>query len=191
MLRLFSLAAALCALNLSFVIRPAGAAAPVPTGTVRVMIRLTGPPLAADTNLKVSDEATLHRYRLDPTSAPARSYSAALVAYQQRELAYLKANGIDVRVVRQFHILFNGFAALVPQSEVKHLQALANVAAVTPDRKIVPLDTPSLSLIHAPQAWDLLGGAAKAGRGLYIADIDTGIDMSNPCFKDTGMTPPT
>jgi subtilisin family serine protease len=46
-------------------------------------------------------------------------------------------------------------------------------------------------LIGAPAVWNLVGGAASAGKGVKIAIIDTGIDISNPLFADAGFTAPS
>lgn len=191
MLRLVSAIAVLLFLNLSYLIHPVHAAAPPgQTNQVRVMIQLKGSPLAADMNLKTRDRATLYRYRIDPTLASARGYAVAMERYQQQELAFLRSRGIAVQPIRQFHLLFNGFSALVPRNQLPRLQTLTDVAAVLPDRMIRPMDERSIALINAPQAWNFLGGPADAGRGLYIADVDTGIDMTNACFKDSGIPAP-
>lgn len=185
MLRILSTLALLYALVLSIPITPAAASTtPRTQGTIRVIIQLAGSPLAADGNLKARTKNTLYRFRLDPTLATARAYSKALENYQQKELLYLAAKGIDLTSIRRFHILFNGFSARVPRSQLSRLQTLANIGYVRPERALHLLDNPSASLVHVPQAWAVLGGSASAGRGLYIADIDTGIDMTNPCFSD-------
>src|SRR6266540_3337015 len=43
-----------------------------------------------------------------------------------------------------------------------------------------------LSLINAIQAWNTVGGPANAGAGVKVGVIDTGIDISHPCFSDAG-----
>ena len=49
-------------------------------------------------------------------------------------------------------------------------------------------DDPDLMLIEALQAWRLVSPTAPdhAGEGVKIAIIDTGIDVSHPCFSDAG-----
>jgi subtilisin family serine protease len=39
------------------------------------------------------------------------------------------------------------------------------------------------------QAWDQKGGKDGAGAGIKVAIIDTGIDITNPCFSDAGYAP--
>lgn len=47
-------------------------------------------------------------------------------------------------------------------------------------------DDPDLSLIHANEGWTAAGGASNAGKGVKVAVIDTGIDVTHPCFNDAG-----
>jgi subtilisin family serine protease len=54
-------------------------------------------------------------------------------------------------------------------------------------RSYQPLLDRSVQLVHASGAWAQLGGPSKAGRGLKIANLDTGIDIKNPCFRDAGI----
>jgi minor extracellular serine protease Vpr len=48
------------------------------------------------------------------------------------------------------------------------------------------IDDPDLALINATQAWAQVGGAANAGAGVKVGVIDTGIDITHPCFSDAG-----
>jgi subtilisin family serine protease len=47
-------------------------------------------------------------------------------------------------------------------------------------------DDPDLTLVHANEAWIAAGGAEHAGEGVKVAIIDSGIDVTHPCFDDTG-----
>lgn len=188
MSRLLTLVA-LVAAAMSTLSVPSALAASNQNPMVTVMVELKGPPLAADGNLKARTRATLQRFRLDATLASSRWYSNALTQYQDQQLGFLRAHGMQLKLGRQFHVLFNGFSATIPRAEANRLRTMPNVAGVVPVRYYHPLLDRSISLVHAAEAWGQVGGSAGAGKGLMIADIDTGIDVSHPCFKDTGMAP--
>lgn len=189
MLRIVSALAALCS-TLLVLPRPALAAPSARAQTVRVLVQLKGQPLAADPNLRARSKATLFRYRLDPSLAASRMFTQALTRYQDQEISYLKQQGIRLSVGRRLNVLFNGFSATVPADQVSRLRLLPNVAGVLLERTYRPLLDRSVPLIHAPEAWSVLGGSARAGRGQMIAEIDTGIEITNPCFSDTTMPAP-
>lgn len=46
------------------------------------------------------------------------------------------------------------------------------------------------SLQNAQGLWSRAGGQSQAGRGIKIGIIDTGIDITNPMFIDSSLTPP-
>jgi subtilisin family serine protease len=46
---------------------------------------------------------------------------------------------------------------------------------------------PDMALINAPAAWAQDGGPANAGDGVRIAIVDTGIDITHPCFSDAAI----
>lgn len=185
-------AAVLCGLG-GFFIAPSSSSYAAPKGhvsTVQVMVTLSGRPLAANPNLRVRDAHTLFRLRLDPTLAPARWYTKALDRYQSQEIKYLRAQGIQLKINYRFGVLLNGFSATVPVNQLSKLRSLANVQTVSRMLRFRPLLDHSLPLVDAPQAWSVLGGSKNAGKGLYIAQLDSGIDVKNPCFSDANMAPP-
>ena len=190
MSRFFALFSLACAGFGSVFVSSAHAAGVSAQPMVQVMVQLKGSPLAADSNLKARTAATLHRFRLDATLPSARWYSNALVRYQNQELSYLHSQGLDIRLNRQFHVLFNGFSATIPVGEESRLRRLNNVVGVLPVKQYRPLVDGSVNLVHANEAWSQVGSPSNAGRGLMIANIDTGIDVKNPCFNDAGFAPP-
>ncbi len=180
--------ASVCALLISFLAQPVHASSP--PRMLHVMVKLAGSPLAVNHNLQVRDRATDYHLRVDASLPAARAYDTSMQTYEQREIAYLRAQGLEISVGRSFHAIWNGFDATIPASQLAKLSNLRNITAVLPVHTYRPLLDHSVPLVNAPAAWATLGGGANAGRGEMIANIDTGIDIKNPCFKDTGMSPP-
>ncbi|MGH2447621.1 MAG: S8 family serine peptidase [Chloroflexota bacterium] len=158
--------------------------------SVKVIVELRGSPLALDQNLKARNQDTGYHFKLDPQLPQAKAYVRQLGNYQAAEIAYLHSKGINLQVGWHFRTAFNGFSATVPTAELARLQTLRNVTQVLPDRRMQLLDDHSLPLIHATDAWAQLGGGPNAGKGVYIAQLDTGIETSNPCFGGAGFKAP-
>ena len=93
------------------------------------------------------------------------------------------------RIVHRFRTIFGGVSVVLPRDQVKRLAALPNVKAVYPD-VLLPLDTDrSTAFIGAPALWSQLGGQGKAGRGMIVGIVDSGIWPESPSVQDDGGLP--
>jgi len=90
---------------------------------------------------------------------------------------------------RYAHVL-NGMAVLVPPGGLASLQRDPRVRAVFPVRKYRLLLDASNPVMNAPAFWSALGGDQNAGKGVMFADLDTGVDFSNPMFVDPSLPMP-
>ncbi|HET9795767.1 MAG TPA: S8 family serine peptidase [Thermoanaerobaculia bacterium] len=86
--------------------------------------------------------------------------------------------------------VLNGMAVLVPSGALPQLRSDPRVRAVYPVRKYALHLDASNPLMGAPAFWTALGGDGEAGRGVKIADLDTGVDFSNPMFSDPSLPMP-
>ncbi len=90
----------------------------------------------------------------------------------------------------RFRNVLNGMSVLVPEGGLSVLRSDPRVKTVYPVRKYkLHLDT-SNPLMNAPAFWGTVGGDANAGAGVKIADVDTGVDFSNPMFSDSSLAMP-
>jgi subtilisin family serine protease len=135
---------------------------------------------------------------LDATSAEARRYGALLDSRQDRVLR--AAGAADAPVLYRYRTAFPGFAARLTDEEVSRLRASPGVRAVTPDGISHPLaatkgggsrvssgglggeDAAFLGLPNG--LWKRLGGPDKAGEGVIVGVLDTGIYPEHPSFAD-------
>ncbi|CAI7766031.1 unnamed protein product [Closterium sp. NIES-53] len=81
----------------------------------------------------------------------------------------------------------NGFATALSPEQVWRLERHPAVAAVTRSRRVTPLttDSPTFLGMCAPGSlWPANGGQAKAGDGMVIGVVDTGIWPEHPSFSD-------
>ncbi len=94
------------------------------------------------------------------------------------------------QVGTRFRNVLNGMSVLVPEGGLLVLRSDPRVKTVYPVRKYeLHLDS-SNPLMNAPAFWGTVGGDANAGAGVKIADVDTGVDFSNPMFSDSSLAMP-
>ncbi len=91
---------------------------------------------------------------------------------------------------RSFLTAFGGAVARVPANRAKDLLKIDGVAAVMYDYVAQPLTDASPDFIGATPVYPSLGGNAKAGKGVKVGIIDTGIWPEHPSFTDPGIPHP-
>ena len=165
-----------------------------PTGAV------SGPRSSFIVELAVPPLATygegLSTLALNPDGA--RSYQAFIAGRQDNVLR--RAVATAAPVIYDYRIAFPGFAARLTESEAARLAADPAVRAVTPDRVSHPtaaspdqtggaddgpLGRDGAGFLGLPEGlWKDAGGSTKAGAGVIIGVLDTGIYPEHPSFAD-------
>jgi len=122
--------------------------------------------------------------RLDPESPQSRAYLDYLDKQHRAFVQSVSRVAPSARVLHTYRTVFNGMAMVVPADAVKEVAQLPGVAAVFVD-ELQPLATErSPYFIGAPKLWRQLGGVEKAGEGVIIGVIDSGIWPEHPSFSD-------
>lgn len=97
---------------------------------------------------------------------------------------------IDGEVIASVQTVANALVVRIPDGSAGDLESLPGVARVHPVREAkLELDQ-ALPLHRVPEAWTRMGGAARAGVGVKIGFIDTGIETSHPAFDDPTLIAP-
>jgi subtilisin family serine protease len=154
-----------------------------------VLVTLKAPPLAEvfarQRTLAFSSFARPKRLLL---SAPAsRDYLQRLDSAQRLVEARIRTRIPAARVRWRFGVVLDGFAVVVPRSQLAPLSRMAGVHVWPSIRYHALLDrTPQL--IGAPSLWGPT--LATAGQGMKIAIVDDGIDQTHPFFAPAGYTYP-
>jgi hypothetical protein len=150
------------------------------------------------------------------TQAPAASYTGGLQSYRRtspragqqldaraphvlryRQLLSRRQDALLARIgsprtLYRFTTAVNGFSARLTSAQVLTLRKDASVLTVSADRRV------QASTVHSPQflgltgprgVWQRNGGAARAGAGVVVGVIDTGIWPENPSFRGTADVP--
>lgn len=85
--------------------------------------------------------------------------------------------------------LFDGYAVQTNQGRAV-LEAMPGVKKVYPDYMVYPLLDAASNLVKAKEAFARIGGIEKAGAGMKIAIIDSGIDHDHPGLSDASLAVP-
>ncbi len=121
-------------------------------------------------------------------SAAAISRRAALDAEQKSMRTFVEARG--GKVLGSMRNIINAIAINIPEENAAVLATMPGVKRVFPASIAMPDLDHALPLHKVPQAWTQLGGMSKAGLGMKIGVLDTGITPGHPAFQDPTLTPP-
>src|SRR5687767_12897781 len=82
--------------------------------------------------------------------------------------------------------------ALIVQSSATEaeLGALPGVSRVWPVYEVHPELDRAVGLLGISKAWETVGGSERAGAGMKIGVLDSGIDLKHPGFQTTTMPTP-
>src|SRR5262245_938398 len=124
--------------------------------------------------------------KIDFNSATVKSYRAQLSALRNQYKQWLHANVPQANVTAEFDIALNAVAVQLNGATLQQISATPLVVHAQYQGLYHPISVgavdPDLALIHAVDAWGA-GGPAGAGAGVKVAVVDTGIDITHPCFS--------
>ena len=127
--------------------------------------------------------------KIDFSSATVKAYRAQLSAQRNDFKKWLQVNAPKARITASWDISVNGVAVRLNGTTLAKLRTAPMVTRVEAAGLYQKLDDadPDLALIDALDAWASLGGGANAGAGVKVAIVDSGIDVTHPCFDDAGF----
>lgn len=161
---------------------------------VRVLVKFDAAPVASYAGgvdeLPATSPSVTGR-ALTGESDAERRYDAYL-AQREAEVRRDIAEAVpSARVGRSFRIVYGGLAVTVPERDARHLAGVRGVAAVQRDAMSKPKTDASMSQIGAAAMWaQSPGGKATVGKGMLLADIDTGVWPEHPSFAARPDLPP-
>ena len=155
--------------------------------TSSAIVQLNGDPLSTYVKTRPAPGR-----KIDFNSNTVKSYRAQLAALRNDYKSWLRANAPQARVTGEFDISLNAVAVQLNGATLAQVSATPMVKTAQYEGLYYPIGfvtDPDLALINAVAAWNGKGGAANAGAGVKVAIVDTGIDLTHPCFDDEGYAP--
>ena len=159
---------------------PAGAA----VDRAYALVQLKGAPLATSAKTKPAAGK-----KVDFSSAAVKSRKALLAARRNEFKKWLQKAAPKARVVAGHDLALNAVSVKLNGTSLATIRASSLVRRAEYQGLYHKLDVndPDLALINAFDAWTAAGGsAADAGEGVRVAVVDSGIDVTHPCFDDAG-----
>jgi minor extracellular serine protease Vpr len=146
------------------------------------LVVLNGEPLATYSRTKPP-----RGKKIDFNNQNVKSYRAQLAAQRNDFKQWLRANVPNAQVTGEFDIALNAVAVQLNGATLAQVAAAPMATNATYQGVYYPVATdPDLAIIRATEAWSQSGGPANAGAGVKVAIIDSGIDLTHPCFNDSG-----
>jgi minor extracellular serine protease Vpr len=122
-------------------------------------------------------------------TAQADNYRRQIEAAQVRVKNELAAR--NIRVLGSVSEVLNAVFVSATADRVADLESVPGVAAVRPVRRMSANLNRATTLANAPAAWTAVGGQSRAGAGIKIGIIDTGIDQTHPALQDSSLSVPS
>ena len=157
---------------------------------VLVMVKLDYDALASYTGtvqgLEATSPSVTKRSVTDRTDA-VRDYQGYVERQESTITGRMRAAVPGLRIGRSYQVVYGGVSARVPGNQISDLLEVPGVVAVQRDSLRQPLTDSSTEFINAPAAYNQLpGGRRDAGKGIILANIDTGVWPEHPSLTDNG-----
>ena len=120
-------------------------------------------------------------------TAAVEAYDAYTAALTRDITADVEAAVPELTVRATFRTVYGGIAASAPANEIEEILKVHGVVAVQQDTLQQPQTDATPKFIGATEVWPSIGGSVKAGKGVTVGVIDTGIWPEHPSFRDTGL----
>jgi hypothetical protein len=121
---------------------------------------------------------------LNIRSAAAQRQLAVNRAAIQRFSQSLAAAVPSAKVTARYDVVYGGAAVMLPRTSIQRLLGVPGVVSVRPDTLQQLQTDVSPTFIGAKTIWRALGGVSKAGEGVIVGVLDSGVWPEHPSYSD-------
>ena len=149
-------------------------------------------PAAAETPQRyalILNDSSVSEVRKNTTQALVENHRQKIEAAQASLRSELARQNYTVTGAAQ--TLLNAVFVLATPDQVAQLRSMPGVAGVRPLHRFRKTLDAAIRLLNGPGAWSQVGGESKAGSGIKIAVIDTGIDQTHTALRDKQLAIPS
>jgi len=126
---------------------------------------------------------------IDKNQAAVHAYENHVAGAEQAIVSDIKQAVPSADVGASFRVVYGGIAMTLPANQVRKVLGVSGVVAVQRDALEHPLTDVTPQFLGATNIYPQLGGRARAGKGVTVGVLDTGITPQHPSFRDTGLPP--
>ncbi len=156
--------------------------APSGTDTSSAIVQLSRAPLATSPKT-----APGKGKKLAFGSTAVKNERAQLAAQRNGLRQWLKDNAPQAKITGEYDVALNAVAVQLNGTPLSTVAGAPNVVSAGYEQTYTPSAAdPDLALIDGKLGWAAASPSApsNAGHGVKVAIVDTGIDVSHPCFAD-------
>ncbi len=119
-----------------------------------------------------------------------RAYEAHVAKLERGIVAEIDAKVEGATVRESYQTAYGGVSMQVPANKIAELLQVEGVVAVQRDSLERPLTDASPAFVGATAVWPSLGGSSRAGEGVIVGVLDTGVWPEHPSYADPGISHP-
>ena len=128
--------------------------------------------------------------KLKENQAAVDAYAAHVADVEQDIVSEIASEVSGETVRASYRVAYGGVAMQVPADQIDELLSVDGVVAVQKDSLEHPETSVTPAFTGASAVWPSLGGSSRAGEGVIVGVLDTGIWPEHPSFADPGINHP-
>ena len=128
--------------------------------------------------------------KLKQNQAAVDAYQAHVAGVEQDIVSDIQSAVSGETIRDSYRVVYGGLSMTVPANQVGDLLSVDGVVAVQSDTLNQPLTSVTPEFTGASAVWPSLGGSSKAGEGVIVGVLDTGVWPEHPSWVDPGIDHP-